>query len=77
MLVALSSRRLGTGLVDDHLTAFQLRAIEGVDGSLASGVIFHFDKTETSRAAGLTVGDQADRLDGSILLEGLDQLVLV
>lgn len=57
--------------------AFEVRAIEVVDGGLTAIAVGHLDETEAPGAAGLAVGDQTDRLHGAVLLECLDQLVLV
>src|SRR5262249_32041337 len=62
--------------VDGEGTASDLRAVEGVNGTLRRGAVRHLDKAKTSRAAGLAVGHNSDALDRAIRLKELAEVLL-
>jgi len=54
---------LGTRFVDVQRAAIQVAAVEFADGTIAFGVVAHFDKAKTSGLPGIAVGDDADAID--------------
>ncbi len=53
----------GSGFIDGELTTIVFLAIQGVDGGLCLGIIFHFNKTEALATLGFTVHNDACACD--------------
>ena len=55
--------------IDGKVAAVQFLAIQGADGALRFGIAGHLDESESLGPAGVTVGNDADALNGSVLFE--------
>jgi hypothetical protein len=62
--------------VDGEGTARELCAIESVNGAFCRVAVRHLDEAKAARAAGLAVSHNPNRVDGTIRLEELTQVLL-
>ena len=62
--------------VDGEGTARALCAIESVNGAFCRVAVRHLDEAKAAGAAGLAVGHNPNRVDGTIRLEELTQVLL-
>jgi hypothetical protein len=60
---------LGTGFIHIQCTSFEIRAVQGSDSPVGFFGVAHLDKRKATRAAGITIRNQIDTIDGSITLE--------
>jgi hypothetical protein len=64
------------GFVDREGTAFELFAIEPLNGGFGGCTIGHLDKAKAFGAPGVTVGNHIDRVHNSILLKELAEVMI-
>jgi hypothetical protein len=67
---------LGLGLIDFQRASAQFGSVQGGDGLIGFGSIWHFNKCKTAGAASLAVSDDADLVHVSVRLENGSQLGL-
>lgn len=63
------------GFIDRQRPIFVLEAVEGRDRLVGLGIVFHFHKPETARAAGFAVGDDLGTGDLAVFSEKFEQVV--
>lgn len=64
-----------TRLVDGERTTIEVLAVERLHGG-PTGLVVHFDETETTRATGLPVGHEMDAMNLAVRREDVADLVL-
>jgi hypothetical protein len=72
----LTTRFTRLGFVDREGTAFELFAIEPLDGRFGCLALGHFDKPEAFGAPGVTVGNDIDLVHSTILLKELAEVMI-
>src|SRR3972149_8153233 len=65
------------GLVHLECAAFELLAVELLDGLLSLAVRTHLNEAEAARLPGLAIGDDRDRLAGPSLREQILEVLVV
>src|SRR5215813_8700391 len=75
-LARLAARFPRPGFVDREGTPSQGRAIQTGNRVLCRAAVWHLDEAKTSRAAGVAVGHNPDRVDRPIRLEELAKVLL-
>lgn len=63
-------------LVDTNVASVDFSFVQGVDGRICA-LIFHFDETETARAARVTIQDYFGRVDIAVLSKKIFELLVV
>ena len=63
-------------LVDTNIASVDFGFVQGVDGCVCA-LIFHFDETETARAARVTIQDYFGRVDIAVLSKKIFELLVV
>src|SRR5579884_322667 len=56
-------------LIDVQRPAVDFPAIEAVDGGVGFGIDAHLDEGESTRMAGIAIGDDVDAVDGAVRIE--------
>ena len=59
----------GACFIDSQGPAIKLRAIQGIDGLLRLGIVFHLDKPEATRPSGFAIGNHLSAGHRTVLLE--------
>jgi hypothetical protein len=59
----------GTGFIDVQRSAVEFAAIQFRNGAIRIGIRAHFNKSESSGLTGITIGDDANAIDGTVRLE--------
>jgi hypothetical protein len=72
----LTTRFTRLGFVDREGTAFELFAVEPLNGGFGRLALGHLDKSKTFGAAGVTVGNHIDLVHNSILLKELAEVMI-
>jgi len=72
----LTARFTRLGFVDREGTAFELFAVEPLDGGFGRYAVGHFDKPEAFGAPGVTVGNHIDLVHSTILLKELAEVMI-
>ena len=72
----LPTRFTRLGFVDREGTAFELFAIEPLDGGFGRLALGHFDKPKAFGAARVTVGNHIDLIHSTILLKELAKVMI-
>ena len=60
---------LGAGFIDVQCAAFEIRAVQAGYSPVGFLAVAHFDKRKAAGAAGITIRNQIDTINGSIPLE--------
>jgi hypothetical protein len=72
----LPTRFTRLGFVDREGTAFELFAVEPLDGGFGRLALRHLDKPKAFGAARVTVGNYIDLIHGTILLKELAKVMI-
>src|SRR5438093_7468457 len=72
----LPTRFTRLGFVDREGTAFELFAIEPLDGGFGRRAVGHLDKSKAFGAASVAVGNHIDLVHSTILLEELAEVMI-
>ena len=65
-----------TGFVDAQCSLMEHRSVQSLNRMLGFRVIWHFDESETSRMAGITISDQGDDFNNAVCSKQVAQIVL-
>jgi hypothetical protein len=75
-MTRLPTRFTRLGFVDREGTAFELFAVEPLDGGFGRRTVGHLDKSKTFGAARVTVGNDIDLVHSTILLKELAEAMI-